>query len=199
MHTIEPYFRWRDEYIASEDESSPFFGREYSEFYFENKIYDHLIHPQWDEFGSETLYLKILYANYDKAFAILEMIGEWNDTLHNDIMHLREQVTDVLMDAGIHKFILINEQVLNFHGSDDCYYEEWAESIEEEGGWICMVNLLPHVENEMEAHELQHHLYMGEAFNGIAWRPHKPQHFFAEIEQRIEDLEMDIHYLDQAE
>ena len=78
MHDIEPYFKWRDWYTAEEDTRSPFYGREYSEFEFTHAVYNYLIHPQWDEFGSKTLYLKILYADYDEHFAIIEMLGEWN-------------------------------------------------------------------------------------------------------------------------
>jgi len=28
------------------------------------------------------------------------------------------------------QFILIGENVLNFHSSDDCYYEEWFQDVE---------------------------------------------------------------------
>ena len=54
MHNIEPYYNWRHIYISEEDERSPFFGREYSEFEFTQAIYNYLIHPQWDEFGFEN-------------------------------------------------------------------------------------------------------------------------------------------------
>ena len=57
MHDIEPYYSWRHLYIASEDHDSPFYRREYSEFEFTHAIYNYLIHPQWDEIGSSTLYL----------------------------------------------------------------------------------------------------------------------------------------------
>ncbi|MEY4126059.1 MAG: hypothetical protein RL737_248, partial [Bacteroidota bacterium] len=40
MHFIEPFFRWRGEYIASEDARSPFFGRVYSEFEFQHRVYN---------------------------------------------------------------------------------------------------------------------------------------------------------------
>ncbi|MFT4723345.1 MAG: hypothetical protein ACI897_001428, partial [Flavobacteriales bacterium] len=33
MHEIEPYYNWRALYVSSEDSASPFFGKEYSEFY----------------------------------------------------------------------------------------------------------------------------------------------------------------------
>ena len=39
MHFVEPFFNWRNYYIASEDPSSPFYGQEYSEFEFHNSIY----------------------------------------------------------------------------------------------------------------------------------------------------------------
>jgi len=73
-------------YTAEEDEKSPFFGRTYSEFEYSQSVYNYYIHPQWDEFGSKTLYLKVLYADYAENFAIIELIGEWNDAVENDIM-----------------------------------------------------------------------------------------------------------------
>ncbi len=94
MHTIEPHYSWRDFYIASEDENSPFYGREYSEFEFTHSIYDHYIHPQWDSIGSSTLFIKILYANYEEGFCIIELMGEWNDCLHNDIMYLKRNIIE---------------------------------------------------------------------------------------------------------
>ncbi len=145
MHDIEPYYNWRDDYVASEDEKSPFFGRKYDEFRFTNKIYNYFIHPQWDSFGSATLYLKIIFVDYEEGFSILELIGEWNDCIDNDIMYLKREVVDTLIEAGISKFILICENVLNFHGSDDSYYEEWHQDICEESGWICVINALNHV------------------------------------------------------
>jgi hypothetical protein len=75
MHDIEPYYNWRRRYTAEEDVRSPFYGREYSEFEFTHAIYDHLIHPQWDEFGPPALFMKMLYADYDKGFVIIELIG----------------------------------------------------------------------------------------------------------------------------
>ena len=196
MHAIEPYFLWRDIYIASDDEKSPFHGVLANEFFFDKKVYNYLIHPQWDEFGSETLYLKILFVDYDNQFAIIELIGEWNDTLNNDVAALKEQVIDLLMDEGIKSFILLGENIYNFHGSDDCYYEEWVERVEEEEGFIAFVNFLPHVINEMEDHDIHQHIYMGPAFSNIAWRPMKPGFLYKDMLQRIEDLEKGILYLD---
>ena len=175
MHDIEPYYKWRDGYVAAEDGRSPFFGRAYDEFRFTNKIYNYFIHPQWDEMGSETLYLKVIYVDYDLGYTIIELIGEWNDCLTNDIMFLKRKVIDHMQDEGITKYILICENVLNFNGSDDCYYEEWYEDIAEEGGWICLLNTLDHVADEMRSTQLQHYVNFGPKFNGVNWRPHKPR------------------------
>ena len=130
MHEIEPYYKWRDDYIASEDEYSPFYATEYNEFEFDKQIYNYLLHPQWDSFGSNTLYLKVLFVDYDRNYAIIEFIGEWNDAINNDIMLMKRELIDLMVDNGINKFVLIGENVLNFHSSDDCYYEEWFQEVE---------------------------------------------------------------------
>lgn len=175
MHDIEPHFRWRDQYIASEDEHSPFFGRKYSEFYFTNKLYNFYLHPQWDEFGSATLYAKILFADYDSGHVLIELIGEWNDTLHNDIMFLKRELVDPLEREGICKFVFFCENVLNFHSADDDYYAEWAEEVMEEGGWIALLNTRLHVEEEMYDSKLDQYLHFGAMYNDIQWRNQKPQ------------------------
>ncbi|MCH2081750.1 MAG: hypothetical protein MK226_05125 [Saprospiraceae bacterium] len=185
MHDIEPFFKWRGEYVAARDERSPFFQRKYSEFQYTKKVYNYFIHPQWDEFGSNTLYTKILYVDYDEGYAIFEMIGEWNDSLYNDVMFLKREVIDEMIDHRINKFIVICENVLNFHGSDDCYYEEWYEDISDDRGWICFLNTLDHVKDEMQDVRLQHYINFGPDFNGINWRPHKPKVIYKIIDQII--------------
>ncbi|HOS48864.1 MAG TPA: hypothetical protein PLG57_09520, partial [Bacteroidia bacterium] len=138
MQDIEPYYSWRHMYISAEDELSPFFGREYSEFEYSNTVYNYYIHPQWDDFGSTTLYMKVIFADYDQQYAIIEFIGEWNDAINNDIMMLKRDIIDEMIAQGIRYFILVGENVLNFHASDDCYYQEWFDDIED--GWIAAVN-----------------------------------------------------------
>ncbi len=185
MHDIEPYYRWRDKYVASHDHKSPFFGKTYDEFKYHKKIYNYFIHPQWDEFGSSTLYTKVLFLDYEEGYAILEFIGEWNDALHNDIMLLKRNLIEVLLDQGIYKFILICENVLNFHGSDDCYYEEWREEVREQNGWICLVNTLRHIEEEMKNTRLQYHINFGKYYNNLNWRPYKPDLLYNVIEALV--------------
>lgn len=178
MHDIEPYYRWQDEYIASEDERSPFFGQVYSEFTFTKKIYNYFIHPQWDEMGSKTLYLKILFVDYTNGYAIIELIGEWNDCLYNDIMYLKREIADHLAEYDINKYILLADNVLNYHADDSSYYEEWFEDILDDGGWICLLNLLPHVEEEMRSIQIHYYVTMGERLNDINWRKLRPVNLF---------------------
>ena len=100
MHSIEPFFNWRHLYNAAEDEKSPFYGREYSEFEFTNQLYNYLIHPQWDEFGSLTLYMKIIFVDVESKFCVIELLGEWNDTLNNDIMIIKRDIVEELQLLG---------------------------------------------------------------------------------------------------
>lgn len=183
MHHLEPYFNWRNLYISSEDAYSPFFGKEYSEFEFTDVIYDHFIHPQWDNIGSPTLFIKVIYADYEEGFAIIEMIGEWNDCLYNDIMTLKRDIMDVLIDNGINKFILIGENVLNFHYSDDCYYEEWFEDVED--GWIACINFQEHVLAEMQHYNIDQYFLTGGKLNNFPWRTFRPLQLFQKIQQVI--------------
>jgi len=181
---VEPYYHWRNLYIASEDDASPFFGREYSEFNFENKIYNYFIHPQWDTIDSPTLFVKILYIDYDSSFAIIEFIGEWNDAIENDIMTLKRDIIEELMKMGIDKYILIGENVLNFHSSDDCYYEEWIDDIED--GWVAMVNFQEHVITEIEDAGIDQYFIVGGELQNIDWRAFLPQQFYNYIEKIVE-------------
>ena len=185
MHDIEPFYRWRDYYIAAEDDRSPFHGRIYDEFQFTHQVYNYFIHPQWDEFGSNTLYLKVLFTDYDLGFAIIELIGEWNDAIGNDVMFLKREVVDLMIREGIFKFVLICENVLNFHGDDDCYYEEWYEDVRDEEGWIALINTLDHVSQEMKDTRLQSFINFGDAFNDINWRPHKPKTIFKALDALV--------------
>ncbi len=180
MHTIEPYFKWRDYYIAAEDKLSPFYKRQYSEFEFSQKMYNYYIHPQWDSFGSETLYLKLLYVNYKQGFAVIELLGEWNDCINNDIMLLKRKVIDPLIKHNIGKFILIGENILNFHASDDCYYQEWFDDTEE--GWIVALNFREYVKEEFNKYSIDYYLVYGGELDEMLWRTHSPSELYQKIQ-----------------
>ena len=186
MHDLEPYYQWRDYYIAADDRYSPFFEKESDEFHYTNKVYNYYIHPQWDEFGSSTLYLKVLFVDYEEGCAIIELIGEWNDTLHNDIMELKREIIDSLILHKVTKFILIGEHVLNFHASDDSYYEEWWEDVRDEAGWIVILGMQKHVVEEMNHARLYNYLLYGEKWNLINWRAFTPTQLYEAIDKFIE-------------
>lgn len=182
MQDIEPYYNWRHLYMAEEDERSPFFGRTYSEFEFSQTIYNYYIHPQWDDFGSRTLYMKILFADYEQEFAIIELIGEWNDAIENDIMTLRRDITDQMFKEGIKHFILIAENVLNFHSSDDSYYEEWREQVEDEGGWVAILDLPIQSQHDFKRSRLTNYITL---IDMPQWRTMKPELVFQQVDNII--------------
>jgi hypothetical protein len=184
VHTIEPFSNWLKYYDSSHDESSPYYGKEYNFDLYEQTIYGYYIDPGWDSFDSETLYTKILYADYDEKFVVLEMIGEWNDTLHNDIMSLKRNLIEVLEEAGINKFILIGENVFNFHGSDDSYYEEWFDDVED--GWIAFVNFPEFLQDELKKYHIDHYVNMGGTLQIDNWRTMHPQTFYKVVEGFIQ-------------
>ncbi len=175
MHTITPYERWNQYYNSSYDDNSPFAKKEYNYDLYSENIYGYYIDPAWDFMGSETLYIKIIYADYDRGFVVMEMIGEWNDAINNDVMQLKRNILEHMMDFGLNKFVLIGEHVMNFHGSDDCYYEEWFEEVEE--GWIAAVNFREHVEEEMKLFNIDNYINMSGSLQLEKWRTLPPSKF----------------------
>lgn len=176
MHTIEPHYAWMEQYSASEDPRSPLFEAENSLDSYVNTIYGYYIHPQWDSLDSDTLFLKILFVDYDLGIAVIEFIGEWNDAIENDIMHLKRNIIDLMTHEGIRKFILIGENVFNFHGSEDDYYEEWFEDVED--GWIAAVNFQEHVIREMRQYNLDSYINFGGQLDDLPWRTYAPRKLF---------------------
>ncbi|MES2431079.1 MAG: hypothetical protein V4556_09085 [Bacteroidota bacterium] len=179
MQDIEPFYNWRHLYVAEEDFRSPFYGRTYSEFEFSQTVYNYYIHPQWDDFGSKTLYMKVLFADYEQQYAIIELLGEWNDAIENDIMTLRRNITDQMYANGIVKFILIAENVLNFHSSDDSYYEEWREQLEDTGGWVVVVDMPTQTQYDFKRARLTNYVAL---IDFIQWRTLKPDIVFQQID-----------------
>jgi hypothetical protein len=87
------------------------------------------------------------------------------------------------MLCGINKFILVGENVLNFHASDDCYYEEWFQELDE--GWIAALNFRPHVLKEFEKNNIDFYLVFGGELNDINWRGYSPQQLYTKVESVI--------------
>jgi hypothetical protein len=188
MHDIEPYYNWQKYYDASKDPRSPFFGKEYNFDNYSETIYGYYIDPAWDSIGSETLYIKILFTYYDKGFCVIEFLGEWNDAINNDIMHLKRNIIDELQSVGITKFILIGENILNFHGSDDCYYEEWFDEVEDAHppGWIAAVSFPDFVLEEFKKFHIDQFVNMGGTLQIPAWRTLHPLSFLELVDKLIQ-------------
>jgi len=86
---------------------------------------------------------------------------------------------------GINKYVLIGENVLNFHHSDDCYYEEWFEEVNDEDGWIALLNFREHVLEEFQEANIDSYFVMGGQLDEFAWRTLQPQHLYTRIEALV--------------
>ncbi len=182
MQDIEPYYNWRHLYTAEDDIRSPFYKRTYNEFQYTQLVYNYYIHPQWDDISSNTIYVKVLFADYEQHYAIIELIGEWNDAIENDIMTLRRNITDSMYKNGIYKFILIGENVLNFHSSDDSYYEEWNEQVQDDNGWIVIVNLPEQSKHDFRKARITNYIELPSI---PQWRTLKPEFLFGLIDEEM--------------
>ena len=101
-------------------------------------------------------------------------------------MTLKRNIIDPMMESGISKFILIGENVLNFHYSDDCYYEEWFDEIEE--GWVSLINFHEHVLNELKKVNIDNYFVMGGELQEIDWRTYNPIQFFNKVNSLISKI-----------
>jgi len=182
MHQIKPFYNWQLYYLSEKDKRSPFFGRQYSEFEFSQTIYNYYIHPQWDDFGSRTLYLKVLMTDYIEKYAIIELLGEWNDAVENDIMELKREVLEKFMGEGIFQFVLIGENVLNFHSDGTDYYEELQEELMEEGGWVVALNFPESTQREFISSKIGKYFHFEQLDN---WRTFKPFHLYQKVKDQI--------------
>jgi len=98
-------------------------------------------------------------------------------------MMLKRDVVDELYAAGIAKFILVAENVLNFHSSDDCYYEEWFQDVED--GWIAGINFREHVIEEFKRNNIDYYINFGGALDEMNWRALKPLQLYKLVEEQL--------------
>ena len=125
----------------------------------------------------------VVYSGWYGQEGVSEFIGEWNDCLYNDIMFLKRDVIDILIANQINKFILIGENVLNFHYSDDSYYQEWFEEIED--GWIVGLNFRPHVYQEFKEGRIFNYIQFTLPDKELNWRKFNPSTLFKQIDGSI--------------
>lgn len=179
MHNIEPFYNWLHLYKTENDLNSPLYSKYALRDVYTNTIYGYLIHPEWDEIGSETLYLKILYADYLESYVIIELFGEWNDCINNDIMFFKRKIIDKFIYTGIDKFIIIGENILNFHFLEDDYYEEWFQDVED--GWIAFINFRKHILDEFSKFNLDFYINYGGILDEFEWRKLSPKFLFKNV------------------
>jgi hypothetical protein len=97
-------------------------------------------------------------------------------------MNLKREVADKFMAEGIYKFILIGENVLNFHSSDKEYYSEWFDEVTDESGWIVCLNMPEQTQYDFTRAKLNRYIELMEIEN---WRVYKPFHLFKKINDII--------------
>jgi hypothetical protein len=186
LQNIEPFYGWLGFYSHEMDENSPFHTVEHNLFEYDRFVYTFAAHPLWDQIESESLLVKILYANYDEGYAIVELLGEWNDLHLNDFKLLCENCLTYLTDAGIRKIILIAENVFNIYLGDDDYYEAFSEELED--GWMALLRARPHVQTEMRQYGIDKYFYWNPAFDDLTWRKLKPWQLFKLVEESMQRL-----------
>jgi hypothetical protein len=110
-------------------------------------------------------------------------LGEWNDTLYNDIMYLYRNVIEILVEQDIKYFILIGENVLEFHSDITDYYEEWFDNVED--GWIIGLNFRDHVLKEFMDANIDYYIAFGGRFGEMVWRKYLPDQLFEVLDNLI--------------
>ena len=90
---------------------------------------------------------------------------------------------NMAMSEGIYKFILIAENVLNFHSGDKDYYEEWLEDVEAKGGWIVCINMPEQTQYDFRRAKLDRYIGLMELPD---WRIFKPFHLFKRVSAQLE-------------
>ncbi|MCB9233679.1 MAG: hypothetical protein H6581_18625 [Bacteroidia bacterium] len=145
-------------------------------FDYDRSIYNYLAHPQWDEINSENLLVKILFADYERQYAVLELLGDWNDLYQNDFKLLAENCLTYLVDEGINQIILIVENVFNTYLGEDDYYEAMQDELGD--GWICLLRPREQMKMEIEQYGIDRYLFWSPALDEIRWRKLKPLQLF---------------------
>ena len=189
MHDVEPHYGWLHLYSNAMDPRSPFHEVVHNLFEFDRSVYNYAAHPLWEDIGSESLLVKVLFAEYTQGFAILEFLGEWNDLFENDFKLLAENCLTYFIDAGICKFIFICENIFNVYIDADDYYEALQEEMDE--GWICLLRARDHVKQEFRQYGIDSWLYWSEELDSIQWRKLKPQQLFVRVDEQRSRLLLD--------
>jgi hypothetical protein len=94
-------------------------------------------------------------------------------------MRIKRDLIDEMLPLGIDKFILIGENILNFHADETDYYDEWLEEVPD--GWMAFVNLRPHVLDELSSYSIDMYFVLGGQLDAFNWRTKRPQQLYLQI------------------
>lgn len=186
LRHIEPFFGWLDHYCHEHDQRSPFHEVEHSLFEFDRSVNHIPAHPLWDDFGSESLLVKILFADYSRKYAILELFGEWNDLYDNDFKLLAENCISLLIEEGINQIILICENVFHGYFETEDYYEALQEELED--GWLIAIRMREELQNEMIDFGINQYFFWSPLLDQVPWRTMKPPALYKLACSRLENL-----------
>ena len=100
-------------------------------------------------------------------------------------MFLKRDYIEPMMAQGIHKFMLIGENVLNFHTSDEEYYAEWFDEVNDADGWIALLNFRPHVLEDLQRANIDQYFLLGGHLNALAWRTTEPENLYEKVEGMV--------------
>jgi hypothetical protein len=72
--------------------------------------------------------------------------------------------------------------VLNFHSSDDSYYEDWREQVEDLGGWIVILNMPEQSQYDFVRARLNNYATL---MDFPQWRTLKPELVFQQVDELL--------------
>lgn len=182
---VEPYAGWLLFYDPSTDERAPLPAGPEGDLP-SRYIYTFAANPLWDSIDSESLLVKILYLHYQEGYAVVELLGEWNDLFENDFRLLCERLINPLMEEGVNRFVFICENVFNVYIDATDYYEDLQDRLADEAGWICLLKARPNVQEGLAASQLDRYLLWDDQLDHLRWRKLKPWDLFAAICHRVE-------------
>ena len=117
------------------------------------------------------------------GYCVIEFLGEWNDAVHNDIMRIKRDLVDEMLPLGIDKYILIGENILNFHADITDYYEEWLEEVPD--GWMALLNLENmYLLNSVTTVSINI-LFLGGDLDFFDWRTKKPELLYHRVNEVV--------------
>ena len=98
-------------------------------------------------------------------------------------MRVKRDIVDEMVPLGIDKFILIGENILNFHADITDYYEEWLEEVP--NGWMTFLNLRSHVVDELNSYGLDQFFVLGGELDQWNWRTKKPEQLYNKLTEVV--------------